>query len=112
MPTKFIGILFQSRDSIHLTHLNTISFAEHKALDAYYNGIIEKIDEFVEVYFGRFKREEIVIPEAKAVDAMSHLKQLQVILDAERVNYPSELQNIIDEMLQLVNRTLYMLTLN
>ena len=33
---KFIGTLFQSRDMMHLQHLQTTSFAEHKALGAYY----------------------------------------------------------------------------
>jgi len=112
LPTKFIGLLFQSRDTMHLAHLATTSFAEHKALDAYYGGILELTDDFVETYFGRFKREEIVIPEAKVMDAVAHLKSMQMLLDSERANYTSELQNIIDEMLQLVNRTLYMLTLN
>ncbi|MEN9389320.1 MAG: hypothetical protein RLY61_404, partial [Candidatus Parcubacteria bacterium] len=37
-PSKFLGVLFQSRDIMHLTHLDTRSFAEHKALNAYYDG--------------------------------------------------------------------------
>lgn len=111
-PGKFIGTLFQSRDMMHIAHLQTTSFAEHKALNGYYDGILELTDNFSEVYFGRNKRVEIVIPEAKNMDSVSHLKELQAILDTERTNYSSELQNIIDEMLGLVNKTLYLLTLN
>lgn len=111
-PGKFIGTLFQSRDMMHIAHLQTTSFAEHKALNGYYDGILELTDNFSEVYFGRNKRVEIVIPEAKNMDSVSHLKELQSVLDTERTNYSSELQNIIDEMLSLVNKTLYLLTLN
>jgi hypothetical protein len=111
-PGKFIGTLFHSRDAMHIAHLQTTSFAEHKALNGYYDGILDLADKFSEVYFGRFKRVEIVIPESKVVDAITHFKELQSILDTERNNYPSELQNIIDEMLSLVNKTLYLLTLN
>jgi hypothetical protein len=111
-PGKFIGTLFQSRDAMHIAHLQTTSFAEHKALGMYYDEILDLTDKFTEAYFGRFKRVEIVIPESKVMDAATHLKELQSILDTERNNYPSELQNIVDEMLGLVDKVLYLLTLN
>ena len=111
-PGKFIGTLFQSRDAMHIAHLQTTSFAEHKALDGYYDGIVDLTDKFTEVYFGRNKRVEIIIPESKVLDAVVHLKDMQQLLDAERNNYTSELQNIIDEMLGLINKTLYLLTLS
>jgi hypothetical protein len=111
-PGKLIGTLFHSRDVMHIAHLQTTSFAEHKALNGYYDGILDLTDKFSEVYFGRFKRVEIVIPEAKNMDAISHLKEMQSTIDTERNNYPSELQNILDEMLALINKTLYLLTLN
>jgi len=112
IPGKFIGTLFQSRDAMHITHLQTTSFAEHKALNAYYEGILELTDSFTEKYFGFNKRVEIVIPESKVLDSTTHLKELRLIMVAERDNYPSELQNIIDEMLGLVDEILYLLTLN
>lgn len=110
-PNKFIGMLFQSRDTMHLQHLKTTSFAEHKALNAYYDDILDLTDKFTEAYFGRFGRIDIVIPESKVMSSMEHLKMMQSTLDMERENYPSELQNIIDEMLSLVDKTLYLLTL-
>jgi hypothetical protein len=97
---------------MHIAHLQTTSFAEHKALNGYYDGILELTDTFSEVYFGRNKRVEIIIPESKNMDSISHLKEMQSILDSERNNYSSELQNIVDEMLALVNKTLYLLTLS
>ena len=111
-PSKFLGILFQSRDMMHLTHLDTTSFAEHKALNAYYDSILDLTDSFIEKLFGRSGRIEIIIPESKKQDAITHLKGMQVIIEAERDNYASDLQNIMDEMLGLVNGTLYLLTLN
>lgn len=110
-PGKFIGMLFQSRDMMHIAHLQTTSFAEHKALNGYYEGILDLTDKFSEVYFGRFKRVEIIIPESKIMSAAEHLKEMQQTIDSERNNYPSEIQNIMDEMLALINKTLYLLTL-
>jgi hypothetical protein len=111
-PSKFLGILFQSRDMMHLTHLDTTSFAEHKALNAYYDGILDLTDSFTEKLFGRSGRIDIIIPESKKQDAITHLKGMQAIIEAERDNYASDLQNIMDEMVGLVNKTLYLLTLN
>lgn len=110
-PNKFIGILFQSRDVMHLTHLDTRSFAEHKALNGFYDGILELTDSFTEKYFGRNGRIEIVIPESKKQDAVIFLKELGKIIEGERDNYSSDLQNIMDEMIGLVFETLYLLTL-
>jgi hypothetical protein len=110
-PAKFIGMLFQSRDMMHLMHLKTESFAEHKALNAYYDGILELTDGFTESYFGYYGRLDISIPQSTAEDAISHLKSLAKTIDAERDNYPSCLQNILDEMSALVYKTLYLLTL-
>jgi len=111
-PGKFIGMLFQSRDTMHIQHLQTTSFAEHKALNMYYDEILELTDKFTESYFGFAKRVEIVIPESKVMDSMNHMKEMRALLETERNNYPSELQNIIDEMLALVDKVLYLLTLN
>lgn len=110
-PGKFIGLLFQSRDAMHIAHLQTTSFAEHKALGAYYDDILDLTDSFTEKFFGRNGRVEIIIPESKIQDAVSHMKTMQTIIEAERENYASDLQNIMDEMLGLVNKTLYLLTL-
>ena len=110
-PGKFIGMLFQSRDMMHLMHLKTESFAEHKALNAYYDSILELTDNFTESYFGYYGRVDITIPQSTAEDAISHLKSLAKTIDAERDNYPSCLQNILDEMSGLIYKTLYLLTL-
>jgi hypothetical protein len=80
-------------------------------LGGYYEGIVELTDKFSEVYFGRNGRIDIIIPESKATSSVEHMKTMQATLDAERDNYSSELQNIVDEMLSLVNKTLYLLTL-
>lgn len=110
-PSKFIGTLFQSRDAMHIAHLQTRSYAEHKALDGYYSGILDLTDSFTEKFFGRNGRVEVIIPESKIQDAVTHLKGMQTLIEAERENYDSDLQNIMDEMIGLVNETLYLLTL-
>jgi len=88
-----------------------MSFAEHKALNGYYDSILELTDGFIESYFGYYGRVDIEIPASKDMDAITHLKSLAKTIDAERDNYPSCIQNIMDEMSALVYKTLYLLTL-
>jgi hypothetical protein len=89
----------------------TTSYAEHKALNAYYDGILDLTDSFTEKYFGSTKRVEIVIPESRNEKAVDHMKRMAKMIEDERDNYSSDLQNIMDEMLGLVHETLYLLTL-
>lgn len=110
-PAKFIGELFKSRDTMHIAHLQTTSFAEHKALNAYYDKILDLTDSFTEKYFGANKRVEFVIPESKNEGAVEHMKRMAKLIEGERQNYSSDLQNIMDEMLGLVHETMYLLTL-
>lgn len=110
-PAKFIGLLFQSRDAMHIAHLQTTSYAEHKALGMYYDKILDLTDSFTEKFFGRNGRVELIIPEAKNQDAATHLKELRAVMEAERDNYSTDLQNILDDMIGLVNEVLYLLTL-
>jgi len=113
---ELIGILFQSRDITHLTHLRTSSFAEHKALNKFYDNILDLIDDLTETYFGVINdKPEIEIPSSSSTDAIPYLNELRTIVLDNRGAFDmnnSYLQNIIDEILALISRTLYMLTLN
>ncbi|NBW77180.1 MAG: hypothetical protein EBR34_15505 [Sphingomonadaceae bacterium] len=80
-------------------------------MNEYYDGILDLTDSFVEKYFGRNGRIAITAPEAKAEKPVAHLKGLRATIEEERVHYTSDLQNIMDEMIGLINETLYLLTL-
>jgi len=110
-PNKFIGTLFQSRDAMHLAHLDTNSFAQHMALGEYYDGILDFTDSFTEKYFGANGRIPIDIPASKKEEPREHLKGIGKMIEAEMNNYSPDLQNILQDMLGLVKETLYKLTL-
>jgi hypothetical protein len=50
----FIGTLMQSRNQAHIYHLQTSSYAQHIALQGYYEGIIPLIDGLVESFQGKY----------------------------------------------------------
>ena len=115
-PEIFIGQLFQSRDMMHLTHLQTVNYAEHKALNSYYDGILDLIDSLTETYFGTIgKRINIKIPASEYMNAKAHLTYLKDYVFKHRGVLGMDnthIQNIIDEILGLITQTLYLLTLS
>ena len=114
-PEIVIGQLFQSRDIIHIAHLQTTSFSEHKALDGYYTEIIGLTDDIVESYFGTIgKRLNFKIPASEYMNARTHLIYMKDYMMKHRGVFGMEnthLQNSIDEVLSLITSTLYQLTL-
>jgi hypothetical protein len=89
------GLLFQSRDIIHLNHLYTDSFSIHNILNEYYDGIIELIDELIESYQGLYGKIIIEIPPSKSGehDSISNLENLNSILK-KSINKPYKKINI------------------
>jgi Family of unknown function (DUF5856) len=114
-PEIVIGQLFQSRDIIHIAHLQTTSFSEHKALDGYYTEIIDLIDDIIESYFGTIgKRLNFKIPASEYMNARTHLIYMKDYMMKHRGVFGMEnthLQNSIDEVISLITSTLYQLTL-
>ena len=114
-PEIVLGQLFQSRDIMHLTHLATTSYAEHKALNKAYDGLLSLLDDLIESYYGTTgKRLNIKIPASEYVNAEAHIKYIKEYLMKNRTVFGKDnthLQNIIDEIIALYSKTQYLLTL-
>lgn len=109
---QFFGKLFQSRDITHLEHLKTNSFAAHKALNEFYDGVLELTDDLIESYQGIKGITEITIPASKVpTNIVDYLNGLYVSIKTDRVKFfnESQLLNITDEILSLINSTVYKL---
>ena len=51
--SEMIATLLHSQTQVHIFHLQTTSYAEHKALQGYYEGIDGLADGLVESYQGK-----------------------------------------------------------
>ena len=49
-----ISKLFEARDFAHGAHLRTNSYAQHKALNSFYDDLLDLTDSFVETYQGQY----------------------------------------------------------
>ena len=111
----FIGILFLARDVTHSVHLNTRSYSKHKALQKFYENIIELADNFAEAYQGKYGlMGPITLQSAKKTTNVIDFLQGQldeIELDRYKLCDKDEtaLQNLIDEVEALYLSTLYKL---
>ena len=105
--------LFQARTAAHMAHLQTRSFAEHKALDTFYNDIIEVADDFAETYQGMFGIIEnypmCPLPTGKAADWIDALRQWCEKNRDACCQGKTTLENILDGVMGLCSSTVYKL---
>jgi hypothetical protein len=108
-----IGHLFLARDVTHSVHLNTRSYAKHKALGGFYEKIIDLADDLAEAYQGRYGLiGPITLHSAKKTNnVVEFLEDSLEEVRNERKEYKDDtaLQNIIDEIEGLYLSTLYKL---
>jgi len=115
-PEIVIGQLYHTRDTMQIVHHQTMSYAEHQAAGHYYDGIVGLTDNLVETYFGCIgKRLNYKIPGSEYTNAVPYLTQFKEYLMKHRNVFGAErthVQNIIDEIIALVTKTLYLLSLS
>jgi len=106
--------LVHSQTQAHIFHLQTGSYAEHKALQGYYENIDDLMDSLIESYQG----ENDIIKKYKSLPMDNYDSKEQVIGYFEDLmgmvrelseDFPSYLKNIVDEIEVLINSTLYKL---
>jgi hypothetical protein len=112
---EFVGMLFLARDVVHSVHLNTRSYSKHKALQKFYENIIDLADSFAEAYQGRHGLiGSIGLQSAKKTTNVTEFLESQ-LEEIEKCRYEvcdkddSPLQNLIDGIIELYLSTLYRL---
>jgi hypothetical protein len=111
--TEMLSILLHSRNQIHIFHLQTESYAEHKALGNFYEGIGDLIDGIVESHQGKHgiikgygggKIEDYKSGE----QVITYLEKIDSVIEKNRKSVKeSYIQNQIDEVQTLLYSTLY-----
>lgn len=115
---EFASKLLFSRNQAKVFHWQTTSFAKHKALDEYQEGIIDLIDDLVEAYQGEygiikmFKNDEKF--EFGEERIIPYFEELIKCIDEYRSKLSlsdkdSNLQNTIDEIRSSLSVLLYRL---
>jgi DNA-binding ferritin-like protein len=111
--STFVSVLLHSGTNAHLLHWTTSSFAAHQALGEYYKAIPELVDQLAEAYMGRYGQftsfpDDYYLPTDDPVEYMEGIKYF-VQDSREIMPDDSEIQNLIDEIAQLIDSTLFKL---
>jgi len=113
---QFISTLFASRTQAHVFHLQTPSFAAHKALNDYYDEIVGITDGIAESYQGKYGiitgYGNIALQEYESCEAIiMFFETLCMYVEKSRQMLPQDsyLQNQIDEVVALIKSTIYKL---
>ena len=141
MSAANIHFFFTMREQIKLYHWQTYSYSRHKATDEVIENLDKNIDEFVEVYMGKYGRQKMMarnsgthvqnlneksivkfikacirIGNMNEKSAVGFIKRCITILLGDLVKglvaaRDSDLFNIRDEILADLNQLLYLFTL-
>lgn len=109
---QFVAVLLHSATATHFLHLQTKSYAEHVALAAYYEAIPDLADKWAEAYQGAYDRITAYPSDfALAKEPVQYLQTIKRYVEAHRKQLPQDtpLQNIVDEIVDLIDSTLYKL---
>lgn len=111
--TRFVSAILNSRTQAHIFHLKSTSYAKHKALNDYYDSIIDLIDGLVESVQGKYGLLE------NYKEPSQYLEDNEIEYFEKLVSFTSEIrtkffqdsfiQNDIDEIEKLIYSTLYKL---
>jgi len=115
--SMLVVLCFELRNRAHISHLQETgvgSYARHKALNDYYERIVDYADSFAEAFQGRYgilsypMSQELLEPNIGIVCSINAFRSW---VDANRASCGSEpeLQNLIDNIQALNNSTLYKL---
>lgn len=118
MIGEFAAVLFLARDLAHRAHLRTTgpgSFAAHEALGEFYPRIIELADDLVEAYQGcELKLVRIpLLGDEFPGEILKSMKDQRAWIQENRYKAVkkeyTQLHNIIDEIVQLYDSTIFKL---
>jgi Family of unknown function (DUF5856) len=109
---EFASALFEIRINGHIAHLQTTSFAKHKALDELYTGIVDLTDSYIETYQGisGIIKNYPQIQLRELPDIKEYLTVKVTQFRAYRLTVKeTELQQKIDDILEFLDTIIYKL---
>jgi len=113
--SKLVSVLMHARTQAHILHLRTTSYAKHKALQKFYEDISDLLDEYAESYQGKYGiisgYETYPVTQDPRKATMFFGALLKLVIKVRKATRDSYLANILDQIIELTDRTLYMLSL-
>lgn len=104
--------LFNARDFAHYAHLRSKSYAQHKALNSFYDDIVDLADQLYETFAGQYGQQKFEFETVQESDVIEYFEDLaKFFIESHNAfdKKDTHLHNIIDEIVGLTYQTLYKL---
>jgi hypothetical protein len=123
MSIEVTHFFLRLRNTMKLYHWQTLSYPRHKASDQFIGDLDRLSDSFVEVYIGRYGRDakskkdtKLQLPALSEKDVVEYLKEARDWLSTDLPpllkKEDTELFNLRDELISVINQCLYLFTLS
>lgn len=111
---EYFGTLQQSMVESWKDHLKTDKYSKHKALNEFYDEIVEKVDALIEEYQGLHEKVEGLknILTTDKIGTIEYLNELRELAEDGKEKFfkdEDELKSDVDAILSLIDSTLYKL---
>lgn len=111
---KFLSLLFAARTQAHIYHLQTTSYAAHKALNSFYDDIVDLADTYAERAQGIVGLIEGYTSPDKFLeddDPVAFFEKLRDQVEGMEKSLPDDcdLQNTFADITGLIHETIYKL---
>ena len=105
--------ILQSRTQTHIFHFKTKNYAQHKALQGYYEGIVPLIDSYIEGFQGKYGilsgyKSMSYSEDISTKNIVSYFDSLLVVI-SKTIVPDTYLKNILDSITELIRKTLYLI---
>lgn len=110
----FVSQTLAVRTAAHLAHLTSRSYAQHMALEDFYDALGDQIDKYAEVYMGLIGRQP-AFPAVKPLDYDDPVELVEDYLDLIKDEFKEDekgsqaLLNILAGLEELTAQTIYKL---
>jgi diphthamide biosynthesis methyltransferase len=123
MSAEIVHLMMTLRNQVKLYHWQTMSYPRHKATDDLVTKLDENIDQFVEVYVGKYGRPKLS-GKTSTIRLRNHSDKEATELLREAIEWmttdltrrlkktDTDLLNIRDTIVADLNQTLYLFTFN
>jgi len=117
---KLISPLLRIHNQLKIFHWQTTSYSQHKAFGKAYDDLGDLIDSFIEIYFGKYGKVKAKLTynieldnlEDNYLDYINNYVEYLLSLNEELDSLKdTDLLNIRDEMVGVLNQLKYLLTL-
>jgi hypothetical protein len=120
---EIVRAFFKFQHELKLYHWQTKSYSRHKATDKLYEKLLESVDEFIEVYMGKYNKRVCLDQEPITVRIFTQKNATNLLVEFSNfltsIDYllpkhktgVTDLLNIRDELLGYVDQTIYLFSL-